>query len=387
MLKIRKIGALTLIATCFLTATPINPSALAATYNEATVDIDKDDKGNTTYRNNANGKTYTVHADGTKTGDSDYAIKSLEVYKNETVEVGNYKDIQLYLPYGQTSISNLKIKKGKKVIAAKIVKKVENKNQRILCGLQSDGNYYYRDRVTGNLVSTGLIKSFYTSFTDYTIRIYGKKLGKASFEYTVNGNTTYDQKINIKVAKTDNPIVSATLGGKSLLLDYSKGANNKKYIYYDGTRMGRNYTTLKGGKLKIKLGSNYKLRAIYLEKNIGYEMKQHGPGEDYTGQTLDPIKRPIDLNGDGDYNDTIDGFSESKASMYYFEKVKNGQKIKLDNQATYKDWFDMTDKTGSGTYSKHEKNDRSRTDIYVVYQDKRDGSVDIWHTSLYRILK
>ena len=81
-------------------------------YNQVTITKDTDNNGNTTYTNKANGKTYTVYANGTTVGDDTYNIKSKEALKKETVELDNYKEISICLPYGQSSISKLKIKKG-----------------------------------------------------------------------------------------------------------------------------------------------------------------------------------------------------------------------------------------------------------------------------------
>ena len=358
-------------------------------YNDATITKDADNDGNVTYTNKANGKTYTVYANGTKVGDDTYRIKSKEAIKRDTVELGYYKEIKICLPYGQSSISNLKIKKGKGIITAKICKKTIVKGEKVQVTKNPDGSYYYRDRLTGEIVNIGSQSEMYADYADYKVRVYGKKLGKAVLEYQINdsnGNKIAKKKIKIDVKENGNAIVSATFAGKSLLLDYSKNGNNKNYIYNNGTKSGAKFTAKKSGKFKVKLSGNYRLKAIYVERLHGYEKVTPMPGPFYDGWDINPISKGLDLNGDGDFNDIIDGFEESKSTTVYYQKIKNGQKIVLNKQPAIggNDYIDKTD--GSRHTLTDNANTRSTT-VYVVYQDKRTGSYYWWKTDICRLVK
>ena len=357
-------------------------------YNQVTITKDTDNNGNTTYTNKANGKTYTVYANGTTVGDDTYKIKSKEALKKETVELDNYKEISICLPYGQSSISKLKIKKGKGVITAKISRSRVKKGFYLIFEKDTDGSYFYRDRLTGQKINMGTQKGMYVDFADYTVRVYGKKLGKAVLEYQVNdsnGKKVDKKKINITVQRNGSAIQSLTFGGKSLLIDYSKNANNKKYIYYNGTKSGTNFTKMKAGKLKVKLGSDYRLKGIYVLRSNG---ATNVPMNDkrYKGWERKSITKGLDLNGDGDFNDIIDGFEESKSTTIYYEKIRNGQKLVL-NSDLLDEQNDYIDTSDNSTNTLNDTNNVRGTSIYIIYQDKRTGSYYWWRTSISRLVK
>ena len=356
-------------------------------YNNAAITKDADNNGNVTYTNKANGKTYTVYADGTTAGDDTYAIMSKEALSRDTVELGHFKDIRICLPYGQSKISNLKVKKGKGVISAKIAKAYVTKSQQINFAKEKDGTYFYRDRLTGQKINTGTQSSMYTDYADYYVRIYGKKLGKAVLEYQVydsNGSKVARKKIQINVRKNGEAVISATFGGRSLLIDYSQNANNKKYIYYNGTKSGGQYTTKKSGKFKVKLSNDYRLKAIYVQRRYGLEKKPHTE-KSYDGYDTSNIYRALDLNGDGDYNDVIDGISEGKLVAVYYEKIRNGQKIVLNNsQAVLEDEY--RDTHDNSNHSLTETRNIAGTTIIVLYQDKRTGNYYHWKTDINRFV-
>ncbi len=105
----KKIIAVIAALVLCLTNTNIINARAGITYNSTTITTDTDNNGNTTYTNNANGKTFTKYADGTTSGDEDYDIRSDAVMSSYYVGIGDYKEITIYLPDGQDSISNLKV--------------------------------------------------------------------------------------------------------------------------------------------------------------------------------------------------------------------------------------------------------------------------------------
>ena len=357
-------------------------------YNNATITKDADDNGNVTYTNKANGKTYTIKSDGTRSGDDTYNIKSKDALKKDTVELGHYRVMKISLPYGQSNISKLKIKSGKGVITAKISKEAVVKGQYLYFEKDKDGSYYYRDRLTGQKINMGTTKGMYVDYADYKIRIFGKKLGKAVLEYQINdssGNKITNNKIAISVKKNGSAITSATFGGKSLLLDYSKNGNNKNYIYNNGTKSGSEFTSKKSGKFKVRLSNDYILKNIYVERIHGRKKDQMSEDR-YDGWETEPVSMGLDLNGDGDYNDVIDGFVESKSTTVYYEKIRNGQKLVL-NSDPYIEQNDYLDKQDNSRNTLVERENLRDTRIIVVYQDKRTGSFYWWETTICRLVK
>lgn len=384
----KKIAIMTVCASLLLGTFSQSAHAGFDYYNSATITKDADNQGNVRYTNKANGKTYTVYADGRTEGDDTYNIKSKEAFKKETVEIGTYKDIRICLPYGQTSISNVKVKKGKGVITAKISEVIREKNVEITLAKEADGSYFYRDRLTGQKINVGTQTEVYGSYADYKVRVYGKKLGKAVLEYQVNdteGNKVCKKTIKIDVKKNDEAVISATFGGKSLIYDYSKGANNKKYIFYNRSNVRGNETTKKKGRFKVKLSNNYTLKNIYVSRHMGQLYKRPIKDKRYQGWETDRTKMPLDLNGDGDFNDVIDGFEEGKEKVNCYERIRNGQKITLNSDSSY-DANDYIDTRDNSRHSYYELYNECLTTFYVVYQDKRNGSYYLWQRGVYLLL-
>ena len=353
------------------------------------ITIDKDNNGNVTYTNKANGKTYTKYSDGSKAGDEDFEIINQYIQKNVTVEEGRYKEIQISLPYGQTSISKLKVKKGKGVISTKISGKKIVRGVPPKTYTEAGGKKYYRDRITGERIYiTG--EAPLLDYADYTIRIYGKKKGNAKLQFNINdinGNVVAKKNIKIRVSDNGNAVVSATFAGKSLIYDYSKNADNKKYIYYNGTTDGAMCTTKAKGKLKIKLNKNYRLKGIYLKKSNEFEDVSYSNTSQYAGTYAKRKKTSLDLNGDGDCNDVIDGIKESLESSYHYEKVNNGKQITLNKVPTNYENENSVNKTNGETTELYYAPRTSKTEIIVIYQEKETGIYYTWSKSILKKIK
>ncbi|WP_026527712.1 hypothetical protein [Butyrivibrio sp. VCD2006] len=380
----KRITIMTVCATLSLLMLPLPVNAAYDFYNSPAITKDADDQGNVKYTNKANGKTYTVYADGRTEGDDTYRILSKEALRKETVEIQKYKEISISLPYGQASISNVKVKKGKNVISAKISEAITQKNKYIPYGREADGRTFYRERLTGEKVYVDAQTEMYTDYADYKIRVFGKKLGKAVLEYQVNdsaGNKICTKTIKINVKDNANAVLAASFGGKSLILDYSKNANNKKYIYNNKTKTGGQFTRKKSGKFRVKLAKDFQLKSIYVARYDLDKVEKPLNEKDYQGWDMYSATAPLDLNGDGDCNDVIDGFEEKKESTVRYERIRNGQKIKL-TKTTLKGGNDYIRKYDNSKHTLTESGNVSVTEIIVIYQDKRTGNYYWWATDI-----
>lgn len=386
--KVKRIISTVLFCSMFFSVS-INSNAYV-TCNDVTITKDTDNNGNTIYTNKANGRVYTVNADGTTSGNKDYKIRSTPILSSENVEIGKYKEISVELPYGQTSISKLKVKKGKNIISAKICKKAVTRGLKLNAAKDESGEYYYLDRVTGERIYTGGKPYIYVDYADYSIRVFGKKSGKAVIQFQTNdsnGNKVETKKITANVTNNADVMQEATFAGKSLLYDYSKSGNNKKYLYYNGSSDGAQTTNKKSGKLKIKLNKNYKIKAIYLRKKNEYETNQYDSNSIYYGYYTQNKQLAVDLNGDGDCNDIIDGIEETSGSEYSYERVRNGQKIKLSSVPSVYDNTDQTRKDNGERLVVKNTSSEAVTQIIVIYQDKRTGAYYNWKKAIIKKVK
>ena len=356
-------------------------------YTTATIITDKSNDGSVTYTNRANGKTFTEYGDGTTSGDKDYMLKSGEEASKYMVQVGDNETFKIPMPYNQT-LGKLKITKGKGNIAAKICFSNIVTNEKLYIAREKATNkYYYTDYITGEKIYVNNKDAdIRVNRAVYKIRIYGKKVGKAKIELPIldiNGTKIGKKVFTIDITNNGDDLLSVTFGGKSLRKDLTKMSN---YVGSGNSKNALGYVTKKKGKFKVTPNKFYEIKAIYMKKAVGYEKKNYQNPSGGTGSYTTPAQRGVDLNGDGDYNDTIYGIEESPSSNYVYEKIRNGQVVKLSNVPN-----SLTDNQSSlyrnGTapnfeYSEKEKSNISTTDFIIIYRDKRDGN---YKTALFNI--
>jgi hypothetical protein len=269
-----------------------------------------------------------------------------------TVYTGAYGNIELELDAGNVGISNLKSSK-KKIVQARVVNSEVNKTSDYYTLRKDNKGYYFTSETTGDDVYVPSIDTKVNkSKAKITIRIFGKKAGKSvlSFDIVdVNGAKTGSAKITV-VSSKDLPIDSITFAGKSLEQTNIIGAADNKYMYKgkDLYTFASSYTTKKSGKLKVTPNKNYKLVKIQvgtLEKytwNSSMDPTTYGANNystadvtkaDYTSiETTE--SHPVDLNGDGDFDDVIEGVAENSVT-YRLKTVKNNKKITLGKLPSY----------------------------------------------------
>ncbi|WP_175475340.1 hypothetical protein [Butyrivibrio sp. ob235] len=249
-------------------------------------------------------------------------------------------------------IRNIK-SSNKKVIQARLGNTSVNKTTFIKDINKDDKGFYY-------VADNGSDEQIYVpsadtkvnaSYARISIRVFGKKAGKSvvSFDiYDINGAKTGSAKVTV-VSTKDKDIESITFAGKSLEQGDTIGKTDNKYIY-KGKDINTfyEYTTKKAGKLKVKAGKNTKLVRIQvgvLEKYTWNNTMDPDYGE-YNYSTADRTNtnttayettenHPVDLNGDGDYDDVIDGMSE-RGVKFRYKTVKNNKKITLGKLPEYR---------------------------------------------------
>ena len=390
----KKIGILQTVLITALTITTSVPmqanayiyrSTEYSEYTEATIITNKSNDGSVTYTNRANGKTYTVYSDGTTAGDKDYRLKSGVEAKKYMVQVGDNVTFKIPMPYNQT-LGKLKITKGKGNLAAKICfSNIVTNEKQYIAREKATGKYYYTDYITGQKVYVDKDADIRFNRAVYKIRIYGKKAGKAKIELPildVNGTKIGKKVYNIDITNNGNDLLDVTFGGKSLRKDLT---NMKNYIGSGNSKNAVPYVTKKKGRFKVKPNKYYKIEAIYMKKAVGYE-KKYNNQEGRTESNLTASTKGIDLNGDGDFNDIIYGIEESPSSGYVYEKIRNGQVIKLSSVPDSKtESYIVQSRSGNEPnyeFSDKGKSNISTTDFIIIYRDKRDGN---YKTALYNL--
>ncbi|WP_026671099.1 hypothetical protein [Butyrivibrio sp. AE3006] len=179
-----------------------------------------------------------------------------------------------------------------------------------------------------------------SSATRY-IKIDAKKSGKFKLTFNIvnkNGNVS---KVKVTVYVVDDVDVFKTLtfAGQSLLPD----KNNKSGFYAEEFNTFR--TTKSKGKLVAKANANYVIKKIEVGKlyteNTSKGLDDYDPyyrekySENYSAYSSSgkTTTHKVDLNGDGDFDDIINGVYESKVT-YKYKKIKSGKTLKLSNVGT-----------------------------------------------------
>ena len=392
MRNINKIAATALaLAMTVSFATPVSVNAYVKPASKTSVDYNEDAEGNKTIINKQNGQSINYDAK-TKTSTGDLSSIQFVNVPTEKKIVGlkTPETITYRLPQGQYSISNLKVKSGKGNVKVRIAGYNKNTNvedDKYTSIDPTSGKSYVIDPVTGNRTYSSDDETPRVSYSTYKLHLYGKKVGKSVVTFDIvdaNGLKISTAKIKVTVKEDPSAIKSITLGGKNI---YVNPYNKATYEKFDNL-IAAETTTKKGGKLKVKMNKGYVLKNIYLVKANPYETVQTDDGH-----KLSHAKTRLDINGDGDCLDTIDGIKEKEQSEFTYEKVKNGSKITLstvteDDKDTEKNDTYKKDKVkyAEQTISKYTGNTTS-TELYIVYQDKYTKEYHVQKTEITRIIK
>ena len=285
----------------------------------------------TTYVNPVTGKTSVKSSTDVYTNDNAARQKFVSGIR---IKTGETTYLQVPLKNGDTNITAVKSSKKKIVTATRFTKKdrvVESNDNIDVKSETVDGkttNYYYTS--TGDKVILGedytkdvnyLTKT--NSSADVYIKLEAKKSGKSTLSFNIvnaQGAQTGSVKVTVYSMADTDVLKTFTFGGKSLLYDYS----NKKNFWY-GKNKGENIgdtlydvSTAKSGKLVVKANKTYKIVKIevgklFTEPYTSEMAAKRGDNYRYTynasGSTV--FGHKVDLNGDGDTDDTIGGIDES----------------------------------------------------------------------------
>ncbi|WP_029320796.1 hypothetical protein [Butyrivibrio sp. AE3004] len=398
MTRFTRLGAAALAMALSITlVTPVSVNAMTdvdykgSATADGTLDTTKDYTVTETRKETGKTYSYTKTADGKSTYDSSARDEALRYYvgtpSKVNVAVENYSTFSIALNYGET-LDSVKVIKGKKNITLKKVG--ESTNTGYPTKDKDTKTYYFTNR-DGSKAFTTLTEANYTEEawlalqkkrSSFNYRLFGKSIGTAKIQYKVKdeaGKVT-KKTITVNVTKDAAAFKSITYAGKELLYDYSKGANNNKYIYSGKSKYGVGYTTKKSGKLKVKMNKDYRLVNIWVEKDNDWVLEADSSNYDdeYGTRTETELvhqKGGVDLNSDGDCFDTIDGLSEGSKKTSNFTKLKNGGKLTLgkvaDNKTDYSYSYQgkKYSKTSSLSTSKYDGN-MATTAIHFIYQNK-----------------
>lgn len=332
-----------------------------------------------TYKNKVTGDTFTEDYDtGNETGN--YWAATRDYFGNPTklnVGVKGLYKFTLSAEAGESFDGKVKIKSGKANVSVKQLGKHEWEE---IPTYDGQAKQYYFDKLDGSREYVGAELTeeqryaMKRTYVEYTYALYGKKVGQAKLQYTINGSK---KKIKVKVVEDARPFKSVTYRGKSLQLDYNEGATNSNYYAKQSTnKAGNFYTTKKSGKFKVAMNKDFKFIAMYVLTDNDYETKTDNDPEGYYKSSSIERKSTggIDLNGDGDYADTIDGIREASYSDQSYTKYTNkSAKINLSTSfdrvdSSWESWDSTKKSSYKGTH-KYDGNIADTT-ILVVYQNK-----------------
>ncbi len=294
------------------------------------------------------------------TGEKSYSSKDLtgstkyvgdnSIPTKATVYTGDYESIYVYLGSGNVNIKHLKSSNKKAVQVKSFVEETIRTSSYYDIRKDSQGYYYEPDRGADKVYVSGPDVKVNRSRSVIMLRVFGKKTGKSVISFDIvntEGVKTGSAKITV-VSNTSKPIDKITLGGKSLDQGDTVGTADSNYIYNKkNVNTYYRYTTMKNGKLKVTPNKDYKLVRIqvgHLEK-YKYDSSTDPEFGDTNYTTSDVTKtdrthiettssHKADLNGDGDYDDVVNGISESSV-LYRYKTVKNNSKIKLSKTPQY----------------------------------------------------
>lgn len=348
---------------------------------DGSLSVDK--TNSTTYRNKVTGETCVKDNKG-KVVSGDYEKATTYEYYTDFVpqlDIGLDEDLDYSIPLraGETLVG-FAVTSGKKSLT--ITKCGESvSDASFLYDYDAKQNYIKRrdgskDYVGTDKQAAALKLKRYT----FRYRLFGKKAGKANLQIKIADRAGVVTTYNVKVIVSNDTreIKSVTYAGKELVPDLSKNGSYRKLLECQTTnKKGIKYTTKKSGKFKVKMGNRYRFVTAYVIKPNPYTSKtdtyKWGSSTETTTKLVRGYSKGIDLNGDGDFEDTIDGIDESRYAGYNCQKIKNNQKITLNKipdqkKETSIEVYDRTQKAKN--YSSYYKSNMARTEIVIVYQDK-----------------
>ncbi|MCR5100193.1 MAG: hypothetical protein K6B41_02415 [Butyrivibrio sp.] len=376
-------------------------------YSSTTIDYNGADYyviTKTTYTNTITNQSSTTRSDISGSKDNVTTIADT-VY----VKSGEDSYLSIGLKNGDTSIKNVKSSK-KKIMTAKLFNKLGSTtitNDRVYTSLDEakTTQYYYTSLGEKKIAATRTSTSEAWTYTaDYIssngssaiayIKVSPKKAGKSVISFDIYNNSgvkTGSKKIKV-IAQADTDVFKTfTYAGKSLI---EKTYGDTKYINYGKSTSDSTFNVVskKKGKLVVKTNKNYKIVKIEVGKlskaansgAINYDGTAYSNPDAYytyaySGTTTTGKK--VDLNGDGDYLDTINGIDEQDVDFTY-STVKSGKQLKLStvgynngNETTvtaYKG-YDYVAKASTAITSTSTDSDKSLyapTAIKVTYYDK-----------------
>ncbi|MCR5656474.1 MAG: hypothetical protein K6G06_03330 [Butyrivibrio sp.] len=385
----RCMGALSLVLalTCAMpvsaaTVYDIDRNVTYKTNKDGSLSIDKDN--GTTYRNKITGETYVVDGRGKKVSGDKEKATTYEYYKDFApqiyVNLDNDYSYDVYLRPGET-LAGFALTSGKK---SAIITKCGEAVSDGYASYDSETKQYYLERRDGSKDYVGSYenaKALKLKKYTYRYRIFGKKVGKANLEIKIADRTGAITTYNVKVIVSNDTraLKSVTYAGKELVIDMSKSGKNKKMLEAQTrNKNGIEYTTKKSGKFKVKMGKEYQFVTAYVIKPNPYVTKNNTEESGSYIKNSSWIKRGysrgIDLNGDGDFDDEIDGIRENSYDGYYCQKIKNNQRISLNKSANESrrltTWTSKTTNKVEDKSSSYYKSNMAVTHIIVVYQSK-----------------
>lgn len=361
----------------------------------------------TTYTNTITGKTSTNTSDLYTDSSAEKFASGIRINKDETTYLA------VPLKNGDVEIKNVKSSKKSVLKAARFKKKdsVYKTNEGVDLEAETTNGqttyYYYTSNGEKVVVSDGYsgdaYKSTSSSYATLYIKLTPKKSGKSvlSFDiYNANNVKTGTVKTTVNVVSDTDVFKTVTFAGKSLLTDYSSSKNINYGKKTSDTLW--NVSSKKSGKLVVKANKNYQIKKIEVGKL--YTENYTRESNDYYEVTASgkKVTHEVDLNGDGDTLDVVNGISEDEVT-YKYTTVKSGKKIKLStvNDVSYS--YSYTSKKNSSgtynytgadgtsaetyTYTKNGYTLYAPTQIKVTYYDKLSKSYGTRTFTVYRAVK
>ena len=383
----------------------------------------------TIYKNRISGKTapFRTITDNNFSEDENISrqfVKGIRIKKGETTY------LRVNLSGGDTTIKNIKSSK-KKIATAKLYKKMScevssnsdsatyKTNYNATTGAVESYTVYYYTTIGAKVVvgtyttteerdnALKTVNADSSSAVRY-IELDAKKAGKSNLTFDIVNNNGAVSKVKTTVYVVDdmNVLKTFSLGGKSLLDDYSK-SNNLNYGKREHDTLWNVYGKSKG-KLVVKANANYQIKSIEVGKLYKTPYTEGLAGTDRWGKPydrsatysaynetgVDTVHR-ADLNGDGDFDDVVDGMSESNVSFKY-SKVKSGKTVKLstigydyDSALSYTKKEEKNRKDQVITYSEKDttRNLYAPTSIRITYFDKLTNTYDTIEKVVYIAVK